>query len=200
MEADGIYLLWEAIQLTLEDLMVYLPKIVLSIGVIVIYVLVAVIMTRFIRKILKLIRIDEILKPFLKDIVSVSSLIVVFLNLGLALLATYSLASILFPTYLHILTLIVEYVARIVSVIFVIFFTFILLSAIVEKVKMETKMKGFMLLMTLFITLILIVDVTAISEEVKASLAWGISLGLGLSIGVFAAWYFFHEYLSGKQK
>ena len=118
-----------------------------------------------------------------------------FVNLGLALLAIYTLTSILLPEYLHTLTSIIEYVGRIVSIVFIIFFTFILLNSIVERVRMETKMKGFMLLMTLFITLILIIDVTAISEEVKASLTWGISLGLGLAIGVFATWYFFHEYL-----
>ena len=185
----------EALQLTLEELAFYLPKILFSIGILVVYVLIALITTKIVRKTIRFLKIDEIFKPFLKETISISDLMVFFVNLGLALLAMYTLTSILLPEYLHALTSIIEYVGRIVSIVFIIFFTFILLNSIVERVRMETKMKGFMLLMTLFITLILIIDVTAVSEEVKASLTWGISLGLGLAIGVFAAWYFFHEYL-----
>ena len=185
----------EALQLTLEELAFYLPKILFSIGILAVYVLITLVITKIVRKTIRFLKIDEIFKPFLKETISISDLIVFFVNLGLALLAIYTLTSILLPEYLHTLTSIIEYVGRIVSIVFIIFFTFILLNSIVERVRMETKMKGFMLLMTLFITLILIIDVTAVSEEVKASLTWGISLGLGLAIGVFAAWYFFHEYL-----
>ena len=185
----------EALQLTLEELAFYLPKILFSIGILVVYVLIALVTTKIVRKTIRFLKIDEIFKPFLKETISISDLIVFFVNLGLALLAMYTLTSILLPEYLHALTSIIEYIGRIVSIVFIIFFTFILLNSIVERVRMETKMKGFMLLMTLFITLILVIDVTAVSEEVKASLTWGISLGLGLAIGVFAAWYFFHEYL-----
>jgi len=185
----------EALQLTLEELAFYLPKILFSIGILVVYVLIALVTTKIVRKTIRFLKIDEIFKPFLKETISISDLMVFFVNLGLALLAMYTLTSILLPEYLHALTSIIEYIGRIVSIVFIIFFTFILLNSIVERVRMETKMKGFMLLMTLFITLILIIDVTAISEEVKASLTWGISLGLGLAIGVFTAWYFFHEYL-----
>ncbi len=185
----------EALQLTLEELAFYLPKILFSIGILVVYVLIALVTTKIVRKTIRFLKIDEIFKPFLKETISISDLIVFFVNLGLALLAIYTLTSILLPEYLHTLTSIIEYIGRIVSIVFIIFFTFILLNSIVERVRMETKMKGFMLLMTLFITLILVIDVTAVSEEVKASLTWGISLGLGLAIGVFTAWYFFHEYL-----
>ncbi len=185
----------EAFQLALKDLAFYLPKIFFSIGVLVIYVLIALIIVKLVRRALSFFKVDEIFKPFLKETVSITDLVVFFINLGLALLAIYTLISILLPEYLHVLTSVVEYVGKVISVVFIIFFTFILLNTIVEKIKIETKMKGFMLLLTLFITLILIIDVTAVSEEVKTSLAWGISLGLGLAIGVFAAWYFFHEYL-----
>jgi len=187
----------EALQLTFEELVLFLPKILFSIGILVVYVLIALIITKIVRKTVRFLKIDEIFKPFLKEIISISDLIVFFVNLGLALLAMYTLTSILLPEYLHALTSIIEYIGRIISIVFIIFFTFILLNSIVERVKMETKMKGFMLLMTLFIALILIIDVTAISEEVKASLTWGMSLGLGLVIGVFAVWYFFREHFKG---
>lgn len=190
---DTTYLFLEALRLTFEELISYLPRIVFSIGIAIIYILIAIVMGKFVRKIFKLTRLEEAFKPLLKEAVSITDLAVMILNIGLALLAAYTLVSILLPEYLSALTSIVEYVARIVSVVFIVFFTFILLNTIVEKIRMETKIKGFMLLTTLFITLILVIDVTAVSEEVKTSLTWGISLGLGLAIGVFAIWFFFHE-------
>jgi len=139
-------------------------------------------------------------KPFFNGTINISDVIIGFINVGLALLAIYTLTSILLPEYLHSLTLMIEYVGRVVGVIFAVFFTFILLNSMIERVKMEAKVKRFMFLTMLSITLILIVDVAAVSEEVKTSIAWGISLGLGLATGAFAAWYYFHECLSGKLK
>jgi len=190
----------EALQLTLKELAFYLPKILFSIGIVVVYVLVALAITRITRKILKLTKIDNVFKSFFNGTINISDVVIGFINVGLALLAVYTLTSILLPKYLHNLTLIIEYVGKIVGVVFAVFFAFILLNSMVERVKMEAKVKEFMFITTLSITLILIVDITAVSEEVKASVAWGISLGLGLAIGAFAAWYYFHEYLGRKPK
>ena len=190
----------EALQLTLKELAFYLPKILSSIGIAVVYVLVALAITRITRKILKLTRIDNVFKLFFNEAINISDVIIGLINVGLALLAIYTLTSILLPEYLHSLTLMIGYVGRIVGVIFAAFFTFILLNSMIERVRMEAKMKGFMFLTILSITLILIVNAVAVSEEVKTSIAWGISLGLGLAMGAFAAWYYFHEYLSGKLK
>ena len=190
----------EALQLTLKELAFYLPKILFSIGIAVVYVLVALAITRITRKILKLTKIDNVFKSFFNGTINISDVVIGFINVGLALLAVYTLTSILLPKYLHNLTLIIEYVGKIVGVVFAVFFAFILLNSMVERVKMEAKVKEFMFITTLSITLILIVDTTAVSEEVKASVAWGISLGLGLAIGAFAAWYYFHEYLGRKPK
>jgi len=190
----------EALQLTLKELAFYLPKILFSIGIAVVYVLVALAITRITRKILKLIRIDSMFKSFFNGTINISDVIIGFINVGLALLAIYTLTSILLPEYLHSLTLMIGYIGRIAGVIFAVFFAFILLNSMVERVKMGAKVKEFMFITTLSITLILIVDAATVSEEVKASIAWGISLGLGLAIGAFAAWYYFHEYLGRKPK
>ena len=190
----------EALQLTFKELAFYLPKIVFSIGIVVVYVLVALAITKITRKTLELVRIDNMFKPFFNGTINISDVIIGSINAGLALLAIYTLTSILLPEYLHGLTLIIVYIGKIVAIVFTVFFTFILLNSIVEKIKMEAKVKEFMFITILSITLILIVDAATVSEEVKTSLAWGISLGLGLAIGVFAAWCYFHEYLSRKLK
>ena len=41
----------------------------------------------------------------------------------------------------------------------------------------------------------MLVDVTALSEQVKNALITGLSIGVGISVGVFAVWFFFHDYL-----
>jgi len=56
------------------------------------------------------------------------------------------------------------------------------------------------MLLTFLITTVLIIDVTALSSEVKAALTWGLSLGIGLSIGVFTVWYFFGDLLKKKEE
>jgi uncharacterized membrane protein YccC len=41
----------------------------------------------------------------------------------------------------------------------------------------------------------MVIDLTSLSPSIKDSLARGMSTGLGIAIGVFAVWFFFHEYL-----
>ncbi len=86
----------------------------------------------------------------------------------------------------------------VLSVIFLIAIVFVAVSRISEKVAVEGKMKGFMTLMTLFIVLVLLIDVTNLTPEIKSALAWGLSMGIGISMGVFTAWFFFHDILSKK--
>ena len=106
----------EALQLTLKELALYLPKILFSIGIAVVYVLVALAITRITRKILKLIRIDSMFKPFFNGTIDISDVIIGFINVGLALLAIYTLTSILLPEYLHSLTLMIGYILSLIHI------------------------------------------------------------------------------------
>ncbi len=196
----GIDLLWKAFELAVKDLIRLFPSILVALAIIAIYVLVAIILTKLIRTILTVLHIDELVRPIFKKAFSLINLIIVLLNIGIALLAVYTIVSILFPTSIEIVTTSLGYIARIASVIFLITFTFIMLDAVIERIRMEAKMRGFMFLMIFFITLVLIIDVTALSEQVKSALSLGISIGLGLAIGVFATWYFFHETLEKRRQ
>jgi len=68
-----------------------------------------------------------------------------------------------------------------------------------DRLRIERGLRGFMFLLAFLIALVLIVDITTLSPELKRSLAWGLSLGIGLSIGVFTAWYFFGEAILRRQ-
>ncbi|MCD6196659.1 MAG: hypothetical protein J7J82_07745 [Staphylothermus sp.] len=194
----GTEILWKALQYSLRDLVSILPLILIALLVIAVYALVAIILTRLIRSILRLINIDELAKPLIKYRISLTNIIIILLNLGIGLLAVYSIALIMYPTQVEVITSIVSYIARVASVVFLIIFVFIMLETIIEKIRMEAKLRGFMFLIILFVTLALLLDITALSEEVKHALALGISIGIGLSIGVFSLWYFFHDLFEKK--
>ncbi|RLG89634.1 MAG: hypothetical protein DRO16_03695 [Thermoprotei archaeon] len=194
----GTEILWRALQYSLRDLVSILPLILIALLIIAVYTLVAIILTRLIRSILRLINIDELAKPLIKYRISLTNIIIILLNLGIGLLAVYSIALIVYPAQVEIITSIVSYIARVASVVFLIIFVFIMLETIIERIRMEAKLRGFMFLIILFVTLALLLDITALSEEVKHALALGISIGIGLSIGVFSLWYFFHDLFEKK--
>ncbi len=194
----GTEILWKALQYSLRDLVSILPLILIALLIIAVYTLIAIVLTRLVRSILRLINIDEMAKPLIRYRISLTNIIVILLNLGIGLLAVYSIALIMYPQRIDVITSIVSYIARVASVVFLIIFVFIALETIIERIRMEAKLRGFMFLIILFITLALLLDITALSEEVKHALAFGISIGIGLSIGVFSLWYFFHDLLEKR--
>ena len=192
----SIEVLWQAFRLAIRDLVNVAPSILLALVIIAIYIGLAILLNRIIRRVFKLFRVDELLKPLIRQApFSLTSLVVVLIDVGLAILALYSIVLVLFPEQVHTTTLVVYYAARVASVVFLILFVFIALEAIAERIRMEAKMRGFILFLILFLSLVPILDITALSHEVKTALAWGISIGIGLAIGVFATWFFFHEIL-----
>ncbi len=190
----------EAFRKAVADFVSMLPYIFIALAIIAIYVGIAVILTKLIRKLLITLKVDELLKPLFKEAYfSLTNLILALINVGIALLALYSIVLTLFPGQVHTLNMVLNYAARVVSVVFLIVFVFLAFNAIIHRIKMEAKLRGFIFLLSFFITIVLILDITSISDQVKTALAWGISVGIGLSIGVFAAWYFFHDYLQRKE-
>ncbi len=184
----------EAFVLALRDVEVLIPKLILSLIVLLIFFVVAVILNRLFSKILQLVRIDEMSKPFEKYIgVSFSSFVLAITNVVIVLTALYAVANVSFPSSIPVVNSILEYVAKIISVIFLISIVFVAISKMSEKVAVEEKIRSFMTLIMLFVVLVLLIDVTNLSPEVKSALSWGLSVGIGISIGVFSLWYFFHE-------
>ena len=195
----GVEVFWEAFKLAVKDLIQYLPSIFLSIAIIAVYILVILVVNSVLRRILKLLRIDELAEPLIKQFyLKPSSLIVFLADLGLLILAIYSIVLIILPEYVEYANQVLLYIGRIASVVLVIIVSFIFINLIVGYIRVEAKLRGFMFLTLLFITLILIIDVASLSQEVKTALAWGISIGLALLIAVFSIWYFFHEIIEKK--
>ncbi len=199
-KAVNVTIIEQAFRRAVADFVSMMPYIFTALAIIAIYVGIAVILTKLIRKLLTALKVDELLKPLFKEAYfSLTNLVIALMDVGIALLALYSIVLMLFPGQIHTLNTVLNYAARVVSVVFLIVFVFLAFNAIILRIRMEAKLRGFIFLLSFFITIVLILDITSISDQVKAALAWGVSIGIGLSIGVFAAWYFFHDYLQRKE-
>ncbi len=196
VNGTDIDVLGRAIENALRDLIYMLPRLAIGIAILAIFIAISIMVTRILRKFLQFFKIDELAKPMVKELpFSLTSIITYLTGFGIILVGLYSVVLLLFPKEIVLINEALSYLARVVSVVFMIVFVFVSLVIFTERIRLEARLRGFMFIILLFITIILVIDISALSDEVKAALAWGLSLGLGLAIGVFSAWYFFHEYL-----
>ncbi len=190
----------EALRRTLSEVANLLPKIAISIVIVLIFFVIALVVTKIVKKILGIIKLEDLVKPYIRYAIPIDTIILALINLGIALIAAHTVVLMVYPEAIDFVATVSGYVGKVASVAFLIVFVFLVIDAVVEKIKIERGLRGFMMLLTFLITTILIIDVTALSSEVKAALTWGLSLGIGLSIGVFTVWYFFGEILKRKEE
>ncbi len=186
----------EAVIRALKDIEFLIPKLVISIILVCIFFVIAIVLNRVLSKVFEIVKIEELFKPIKRYTgmaVSFTSLILGIVNVAIALTALYTISSVAFPEWVDIINAILDYFARVVSVVFLIAVVFVAVSRIAEKIAVEEKMKNFMTLIMLFIVIVLLIDVTNLSREIKSALAWGLSIGIGISMGVFSAWFFFRD-------
>lgn len=195
----GIEILWESFRLAFRDLIYYLPHIFLAVIIIALYILLTILVNSILRKILVFLRIDELTRPLIKQLyIRMSTLIIFLTDIGIAVLAIYTIILIVAPQYIVYANYALYYAGRIASIIFIILLTFIFLNLIVGYIRLEAKLRGFMFLLLLFITLTLVIDIAQLSPEVRSALAWGISIGITALITIFTIWFFFHEIIEEK--
>ena len=196
----AIEILREALRYALSEIAYLLPKIVISIIIIVIFFVIALVLTRIVKKILNIVKLEEIVKKYIKYTIPIDTLIIALINLGIFFIAIYTIVLVTYPEAMIYISLISNYLGRVASVAFLIIFVFIVINTIIDKLRMEKGLRGFMMILTFLITMILIVDITSLTPEVKSALTWGLSLGIGLSIGIFTLWYFFSDILKRREK
>ncbi|MET1123771.1 MAG: hypothetical protein ABWW66_00730 [Archaeoglobaceae archaeon] len=189
----------EAVILALKDIELLVPKIFGAIIILSVFFVLAVILNRVLARVFSMLKMEKLFEPLAKTLgvsVSFTSVILWIVNIAIALTAFYSVVGLLFPEFIETANSIFDYFSRVISVIFLIVFVFIAITRLMERFAIEEKMKNFLTLILLFISMVLLIDVTNLSIEVKSALAIGISIGVGLSIAVFSAWYLFGEKLA----
>ncbi|ADC66188.1 conserved hypothetical protein [Ferroglobus placidus DSM 10642] len=188
----------EAVMLALKDIEMLAPKLLGAIVIICVFFVFAVILNRALTRIFSTLDVEKIFEPLVRTLgvsISFTSIILWIVNMAVALTAFYSIVGLLFPEFIDTANSILDYFSRVLSVLLLIVFVFIAITRLIERFAIEEKMKNFLTLIILLISMVLLIDVTNLSAEVKSALAEGISIGVGLSIAVFAAWYLFGEKL-----
>lgn len=181
-----------------QDFVLYIPRILLMLIIFTIAFFLIKVLNATFRRILKLAELDKIIGklagfafPF-----SMNSLLTLLLDVGIALIAVYVVAGLFLDNQqILVVTEGLRYGARIVSVVVVSIFLFSIFGVIIDKIRIESMIRGYIWFITLLIITAMLMDITALSDPVKNSLIAGLSMGVGISLGVFALWFFFHDYI-----
>jgi hypothetical protein len=199
MAEETLYDLFvRALQQVATEIVAILPKILLTVVVFAIAILVIKFLNVGLRKLLSLVELDQMFKRVIKTELpfSLSGLILALVDLGIILIALFGMASLfLAPEHMGLMREVLGYAARIVSVIAITVLTFVLFNALIDRMAFEAPMRGYVVFIVLIIVTMMIIDLTNLSDSTKRGLVDGLSIGLAISIGVFAIWFFFHDYL-----
>ncbi len=175
-----------------------IPKMFIALIIVALTFLVIKVLNISFRKILKFVKLETMFKqlsghslPF-----SVDSLIIFLADLGIALIAMYAVVNLfLGAEYLHLMNEGLYYGARVVSIIVIAIVVLAIFNALIGRIRVETRLRSYAMFIVLLLITAMLVDITALSDPVKNALTTGLSVGVGISVGVFAVWFFFHEYL-----
>lgn len=194
--------LWELLMSTLsqmaQDIVLLMPKILVTLIVFVLAFFIIKILNISLRKILKFVELDKIVAklegfafPF-----SLDSIIIFLVDLGIALISFYLVTGLFLGSqYIQTVTEVLQYGARIVSILVVAIFLFSIFGVVIYKIRVETRLRGYIWFIIILLITAMMIDITALSDPVKNALITGLSIGVGISLGVFSIWFFFHDYL-----
>ncbi len=196
-------MLREAFGRLAQEVVAFMPKIFISVIIFVIAFLIIRLLNPPLKKLLKFTKLNEMFKRFVGISLpfSLDSLIIFLANLGIFLIALLAIANLfLGPQQMELVTETMAYVARLISIIAIVFIALTAFGVAVERIGIETKLRGYMLFIILLLLLTMLVDITALTDPAKRALMEGLSIGIGLSVGAFALWFFFHEYIDKMLK
>jgi hypothetical protein len=199
MAQETLYELFvKALQQIAVEIVTILPKILLTVVVFAIAILVIRFLNIALRKLLSLVKLDQMFRRVMKAELpfSLGDLTIALVDLGIVLIVLFGTANLfLAPEHMALMTEILGYAARIVSVIAITVLTFVLFNALIDRMAFEAPMRGYVVFIVLIIATMMVIDLTNLSDSTKHALVNGLSTGLAISIGVFAIWFFFHEHL-----
>jgi hypothetical protein len=180
-----------------------MPKILTAVIVLAVAVLAVKVLNLSFRKLLKIAKLDALFKqlsgfsmPF-----SLESLIIFLADLGIALISLYAIVGLfLGEQCLQLMNEGLYYGARVVSIVVIAIVLLAFFNTLIGRIRIETRLRSYAMFIVLLLITAMLIDLTALSESVKHALITGLSIGVGISIGVFAIWFFFHNYLDKMAK
>ncbi|MEM4035793.1 MAG: hypothetical protein QXU97_04190 [Fervidicoccaceae archaeon] len=182
----------------LADLAAALPHIVLAALVLLLSIIIAKYVNKLIDYLVVVSRVEEHLSELLRDSsLRVSPVAKAVADLGILAAGGVAAISIL-PLEAEAAEAASSFVLRIASVGLVLVFAMVGFSLLTRLLRPGGRIEAMLILTTFFIVFAALLDLTSLSPEVRSALASGLSLGLGLSIGVLSLWLFFGEYIEAK--
>ncbi len=172
-----------------------IPKILISILIIVISLIVIKYINKLIMFVMEKTRFEDYVKKHLGSSIPITKLFIIIADIGIILVAIAGILNIVAPDLIPVYRQGLEYFSRLVSVILLSLVSVIGLNAIISLIKIEEKIRSFIVLIVFLLIFAFLVDLTALSNTVKAAIVNGISIGIGIAIGAFAIWFLFGEYI-----
>jgi len=206
MDQPGYDFLKEFFSMISREILYLTPKLLIAILMIVAAFIVVRFVGSGVRKLLSMADVDGMIKRYsgIELPIPFNSIILSLLYIGVALTLIYGFINLfLGEAYIETATSVMIYGARVISVIVLAIILFTAFSAVIEKIRVESRMKGYLFFIVTLLLTAMLIDVTALSEPVKRSLYTGLAIGIGASLAVFSIWFFFHEYLdkmTGKRR
>jgi len=178
-----------------RELVQLFPRIALSLLLIMLFIVVIKGVNRLIRWLLKVSDLEGFLNRYSASFLMtpITQVFIVLSDLGLIMLLSAILLNVFMPAGGDVYNLYVSYLGRVGSVAFLSIIFIFGISSVMSLVKLEDKVKGMIMLISLLMVFAVLIDLTNLGGEIKAGLVWGISLGIGITIGVFSIWFFFKE-------
>ena len=181
-----------------QELIELTPRIFLALAALTSTIVAIKIVNFYLRKLLSFSKVDEAVERFFgsKPPLAPSSIIVGAADLGLGFIGVYLVLSVLLPRDLLVkVDAAAVYAARVLSVLAMIGFVLFTFNMLMSRIKVETKLKSYMTFVSFLLATALLIDVVALSDPVKEALVSGLAIGIGISIAVFATWWFFADYI-----
>lgn len=173
-----------------------LPKILIAIIMVSLTLVVVKVLNLFLKRLMRVARLEIIVKQFIPLPFSLENVIIFLADLGLGLIAFLSIANLfLEQRYMEIVADALYYGVRVASIVIIAIIIFAIFDLLIGRVKVETRLRSYAMLIVLLLITAMLIDITALSDQVKGALTLGLSIGVGLAVGVFAIWFFFHDYL-----
>ena len=154
-------------------------------------------MNKGIKWIMKTARIDELFREILPKgtRISITYIIILLIDVGIIALTTTLILRIFQGIAPETVSLLLLYVSRLVSIIVMLIVFTVSLDLLSRIVALERKIESLFFILLFFFGLSMIIDLTGLSESIKQVLAGGVTLGIGISLGLFVAWILFGDYL-----
>jgi len=183
--------------LILQDIAQAIPKIFLASIIILVTFLVVKLVNRAIKWLIAAGRLEDLLREVVPGGVRLSLYTIFSLLADVAVVVASSsiIVRLYVPEGTQLYQELVGYLARAGSVVVLSVLALVMVDAVVKSIRLERKTERFFVMLTSLILVILVIDLAALTNEVKMALTAGLALGVGLLIGVFSLWAFFGDYL-----